>query len=768
MTEPLTRRQLPEDPRLRAFLPMLYVAWADSELRPGEIRALCSRIQREAPDERCEDLLGHWLDPTAPPSAEELADLLYAVRNSAHGLEATERRDLSTLGAAMARRAGHEPSAEEMAALVDVERALGLAPEETSARLLASARPDPAPGPERTVVDVATLREELDRPHPEVRREVLAVLADPAFERPLEPERAAYREHVLDRCRALADLGWGAVSFPPEGGGSGDTGRFMAIFETLGHGNLSTLIKFGVQFGLFGGSILHLGTARHHRDLLPVVGTLELPGCFAMTETGHGSNVADLRTTATYEPESDEIVVHTPGPDARKDYIGNAACHGRMATVFAQLHVGGRHHGVHAVLVPIRNDAGQPLPGVSVEDDGPKMGLNGVDNGRLSFDGVRVPRGHLLDRFGTIDDQGHYRSPISSPSKRFFTMLGTLVGGRISVALAGNAAAKSALAIAVRYGEKRRQFGPEGEAEVRLLDYLSHQRRLLPRLAKTYALHAALRELATKYSRVEVDDDRRELETLAAGLKAIATWHATDTIQACREACGGQGYLAANRFSALKADTDIFTTFEGDNTVLLQLVAKGLLAGYRRQFHDMGTFDLVRWVVGRAASDLAEHNPFVTRRTDADHLRDRELHRRLLEWRQERLLHTLARRLKARLDRGLDTFEALSECQDHVLEAAQAFVERVVLEAYDRWTREAAEPVRALLVTVGDLHALTTLETRKGFFLEHGIFDPTKSRAIRTLVNQLCGELRPAAGGLVEAFGLEPAVLGAPIAAGTG
>jgi acyl-CoA oxidase len=438
-----------------------------------------------------------------------------------------------------------------------------------------------------------------------------------------------------------------------------------------------------------------------------------------------------------------------------------------MATVFAQLEVGGHRHGVHAVLVPIRDAAGEALPGVAIEDCGPKMGLPGVDNGRLAFDGVRVPRGNLLDRFGSIGDDGRYSSPISSPGKRFFTMLGTLVGGRVSVALAGLSAAKTALAIAVSYGEQRRQFGPEGEAEVTLLDYLSHQRRLLPRLARSYALHAALRQLTADYaSGLGDEQERRQLETRAAGLKAAATWHATDTIQGCREACGGQGYLAENRFAALKADTDVFTTFEGDNTVLLQLVTRGLLAGYRRQFADMSPIGLVRWVVERAASDLVEHNPITTRRTGEGHLRDRALHRSLLAWRQERLLHTLAQRLKARLDGGLSTFDAFNQCQDHALEAARAWVDRLLLEAYERWAGDAPVELSELLTTVGDLFALSTLESQRAFYLEHGLFDPPKSRAVRTQVNLLCSELRPHAAGLVAAFGIPDAVLRAPIAGG--
>jgi len=762
MTEPAKEPAPLDDPRLRAYLPMLYVAWADSELDDEELRAIRARLTDEAPNRASEDLLRRWLDPAAPPSAEHLARLLERLRAAAPDLDPDERGSLAALGASLARRAGHEPDAAEREALADLERALGVSSSQSEARLLRAERPAPAPPTPHAPLDGTALREHLMAPRGALRREVLELLATPSFAPPLELPRDRYRELVLERCRSLAARGWGALTYPPAAGGADDLEGFLAIFETLGHGDLSTLVKFGVQFGLFGGSILNLGTERHHRKLLPAVGTLELPGCFAMTETGHGSNVAELATTATYDPERDEIVVHTPGPEARKDYIGNAACHGRLATVFAQLEVGGHRHGVHAILVPIRDESGEPLPGVAIEDDGPKLGLQGVDNGRLAFDRVRVSRENLLDRFGSIDEQGHYHSPIASPSKRFFTMLGTLVGGRLSVALAGLSASKSALAIAIRYAERRRQFGPEGDAEIVLLDYLSHQRRLLPRLAKTYVLHAALRDLAGAYARG--DGDPREVETIAAGLKAIATWHATDTIQACREACGGQGYLAENRFAALKADTDVFTTFEGDNTVLLQLVAKGLLARFRTQIEDLSALGMVRWLVTQKAEDLIDHNPFTIRRDDEEHLRSRDLHLDLLRWREDRLLFTLGRRLQARLERGLTPFAALIECQDHALEVARAFVDRHALERYVHWVDTAPEAVRPILEMVGDLHALATLEAEKGFLLEHRLVDPGKSRAIRSLVNTLCGELRPYAADLVEGFGLGDGVLDAPIA----
>ena len=188
------------------------------------------------------------------------------------------------------------------------------------------------------------------------------------------------------------------------------------------------------------------------------------------------------------------------------------------------------------------------MPGVTLSDCGPKLGLNGVDNGRIVFDQVRVPRDALLDRYAQVDADGNYQSEIENPDRRFFTMLGTLVQGRVSVGGAAINASKVALTIAIRYGDQRRQFGAPGSAEeALLLDYRMHQRRLLPLLARTYALHFAQGELVDEFvAGVRGNDaarehDRRALEAQAAGTKALGTWHATETIQMCREACGGAG-----------------------------------------------------------------------------------------------------------------------------------------------------------------------------------------------------------------------------------
>jgi acyl-CoA oxidase len=135
-----------------------------------------------------------------------------------------------------------------------------------------------------------------------------------------------------------------------------------------------------------------------------------------MTETGHGSDVQSVRTTATYDPDERVFVVHTPDEDARKDYIGNAARDGRMAVVFAQLITQGRSHGVHAFMVPLRDDEGNVLPGVAIEDCGHKAGLNGVDNGRIAFDRVTIPRTHCSTDTATSPTTGP--TPVRSRTRR--------------------------------------------------------------------------------------------------------------------------------------------------------------------------------------------------------------------------------------------------------------------------------------------------------------------------------------------------------------
>ena len=629
------------------------------------------------------------------------------------------------------------------------------------------------------------LRHFLDGRWAWIRDEVRQTIQEPLFTPVYGIDVEEHRERVLEQARALADTPGPRLLFPKELGGDGEIGAAVTAFETQAMGDLSLLVKTGVQWGLFGGAILHLGTQRHHERYLADVMSLKLPGCFAMTETGHGSDVQSIGTTATYDAKADEFVINTPHEDAVKDYIGNAARDGRMAVVFAQLITGSasqetQQHGVHALLVPIRDD-GRPCEGVSIEDCGHKMGLNGVDNGRLAFHEVRVPRDALLDRYGSVAEDGTYTSPIENETRRFFTMLGTLVQGRVSISGASLSASKVALAIAVRYANVRTQFkAPDSDSEVTILNYLQHQRRLLPALATTYALHFAQEELVAQlhdvFSNPDADEmARRQLETLAAGIKATNSWHATATIQTCREACGGAGYLSVNRLPQLKADTDVFTTFEGDNTVLMQLVAKTLLTNFRDEFGSLDSLGMVRFVADQVVENIVERTSarsVVLRLLDALPGRDEEVsildrgwQLDMITFREKHVLEGVTRRMRKGMSDGEDAFDIFNSVQDHVLLAARAHVDREILElfvqAIDRCPDEQASE---LLDDMCSLHVLSLMERERGWFLEHGRLTPARAKAVTTAVNELCKKLRPQAGLLVEAFGIPDAVLAAPIA----
>ncbi|MFF8731926.1 acyl-CoA dehydrogenase [Streptomyces sp. NPDC015171] len=641
----------------------------------------------------------------------------------------------------------------------------------------------PATGRVQSEIDVPSLTAVLDGEYAGIRDLVRtnlvthAAVLDEAEELGID----AFRERVRDVVVQLAATGQTGTGFPAAYGGGDDVGASIAAFETLSFGDLSVLVKVGVQFGLFGGAILHLGTDHHHKTYLPRLVTGELMGCFAMTETGHGSNVQALGTIARYDPENQEFVLTTPDEQARKDYIGNAARHAELAVVFAQLEVGGRSEGVHAFVVPLRSD-GRVLPGVAIEDDGRKMGLNGVDNGRIRFDGVRVPREALLDRFARVTPEGTYESAIENPDRRFFTMLGTLVQGRVSVAGAGVGVAKVALAVATKYADRRRQFGasPDSGEQV-LLDYGLHQRRLLPLLARTYALHFAQdvvrAQLHEVFSGVEDDPQaRRRLESRAAGIKALATWHATRVVQECREACGGAGYLAVNRFAALKRDSDVFTTFEGDNHVLLQLVAKGLLTDHASEFEDLDQLGMVRYVTGLTVETVIERtsaHKLLERVRDLlpggdawdreAGLLDSEYQLAMVRFREEHMLAGLARRIKRGIDQQGEPGAVFSQVQDHVIALARAHVERLVTEAFVDKVRALPEGAeKDALGLLCDLFALSTIEADRAWFMEHGRLTVQRSKAISREVNHLCRRVRPLAVDLVDAWGIPAPVLRAP------
>jgi len=591
----------------------------------------------------------------------------------------------------------------------------------------------------------------------------------PDLQTPVEISMDEHRELCMRQLLGLVR----EAGIRPFGYVADDPAKYFAVVEAVGSVDMSLGIKMGVQYSLWGGSVLNLGTKKHRDKYYEGIDNLEYTGCFAMTELHHGSNVQGLQTVATFDPITDEFIIDTPNDGAIKWWIGNAAVHGKFATVFAKLMLpthdakGVSDMGVHAFIVPIRDlKTHQTLPGIEIHDCGHKVGLNGVDNGALRFRSVRIPRDNLLNRFGDVSRDGKYSSPLPSINKRFAATLGELVGGRVGLASSSVGVLKIAATIAIRYSLLRHQFGPANQPEVSILDYQSHQHKLMPMLASTYAFHFCTLYLVEKYSEMKKSHDEEvvgDVHALSAGLKAYVTSYTAKSLSICRESCGGHGYAAVNRFGSLRNDHDIFQTFEGDNTVLLQQIAGDLLKQYQQKFKG-GTL-AVTWNYLRESmnSYLSQPNPVTARWQSEEHLRDPNFQLDAFRYRTSRLLQSVAVRLRKH-SKNLGSFGAWNRCLNHLLTLAESHIESVILAKFIESVQSCPDPsTRAALKLVCDLYALDRIWNDIGTYRNVDYVAPNKAKAIHKLTEYLSFQVRNVAKELVDAFDLPDEVTRAPI-----
>ncbi|WP_420602810.1 acyl-CoA dehydrogenase [Flagellimonas sp.] len=741
------------------YIPFFYVIWSDDLLSASEVSVVKKTIEEDSalnPKEREQLLL--WLNKEQPPSDAAFKQWKQTINSSEIKLVESDTYPLASLSQRLGNL--HCEQCDFNEHLKHIEINLGIQPNHYNHLF------DVAVVHEKTSnhYDSRNLDALLKGPHALEVDAFRSFLNQPLFNWNITRNKDEFRNKVLKQVSVLGEKGYGTMAYPEAYGGTGNMPSYAAIFEHLMFVDGSLAVKFGVQFGLFGGSIQKLGTKKHHDQYLGDAGKAKLLGCFAMTETGHGSNVRGIKTTATYDKKTDSIIIHTPGKNDNKEYIGNVL-HSKIASVFAQLIVDGKNEGVHAILVPLRDEKHNLFNGITVEDNGYKLGLNGVDNGKIWFDQVKVPRKNLLDKYGEIKDDGTYFSAIKNPNKRFFTMLGTLVGGRICVAKGALGGAKMALSIAVKHALNRRQFNDSVKIQEDLImDYPTHQLRLTPAVVSAYVYHFTLEEMMNRYSD-DSQPDKRKVETQVAGLKSIITWFANNTIQECREACGGKGYLLENRMADLKGDVDIFTTFEGDNNVLLQLAAKGILSDFKAEFNSAGFISVLKLLSTQLSDKISTLNPIYSNKIDSEHLYNPKFHKHAFNYRTRRLTYTLAMRIRNYIKKGVPSYQAFLKVQTHLLALGKAYSIELAYQIFaEHCATITDKKYRTLLEKMGTLYALHQLHIDSRWYLEQGYFGGVKSKAIRQRVERLSTELRPHIEVLVDGFGIPEHCLTAPIA----
>lgn len=515
-----------------------------------------------------------------------------------------------------------------------------------------------------------------------------------------------------------------------------------------------------LHWGMFIPAIKGQGTEEQQQKWLPLAYKMQIIGCYAQTELGHGSNVQGLETTATYDRQTDEFIIHSPTLTSSKWWPGGLGKVSTHAVVYARLITDEQDYGVHGFIVQLRSlDDHLPLPGITVGDIGTKFGngaYNTMDNGVLRFDHVRIPRDQMLMRVSQVTREGKF---VQSNVPRQL-IYGTMVYVRQTIVADASCALSRAVCIATRYSAVRRQFGSQnGGVETQVIDYKTQQSRLFPLLASAYAFRFLGEWLKWLYTDVTQRLEANEFSTLpeahacTAGLKSLTTSATADGIEECRKLCGGHGYLCNSGLPELLAVYVPACTYEGDNVVLLLQVARFLM----KTISQLGS---AKKPVGTTAY-LGRVEHLMQCRCGVQRAEDWLKPSVIIEAFEAR-----SARMSVACAQSLANFanpeEGFLELSADLTEAAVAHCQLIVVSKFIEKLRQdiPGKGVKEQLEILCNIYALFLLHKHAGDFLKTGCISPEQASLANDQLRSLYSQVRPNAITLVDAFNYTDHYLG--------